>query len=399
MSRTKSTRPSATDGEWQDLFEELEDEVVDDLADLLRLPPKDSSETLPGWWLKEVKDRIGKKLHPSLRGSGSLKKRISKYVPLVSSNSNSLCSAHRGLNYELVSWCLSLVRLESGHRADWARAYLRHFPTECSEDVRNHVRRLTGLATLYMKRSAFDECYGRFAIRDRYLFERVKSGCPACTLSVIGGDYNLLFVLWSNMMARVIRGRPAPRLLRLVGAWTELLPDEHKEDLTERIDRIARELMEAHEKEVERKRAKSRKGGKHHDRRRRRPDTAESSSGYVQPTVEDGEDVNEGGPDTGFCTENASTARPSSSLYSLQSVAIDQNSDRDSNRDQSPSVQPSSGDELYQRLLNETKTELPRPSSNDISTLNEEEEIARTPTDDAIPAPLRISGQQNESGA
>ncbi|KAK3368243.1 hypothetical protein B0H63DRAFT_455034 [Podospora didyma] len=140
---------------------------------------------------------------------------------------------HHGLDRKLVQWCLSLLQMEISIRVDFLRIYLRGPSKNNNGDVANRdgvgldvknlsdlLECLTGIATLYFEPPCFNRYFGDGTGR-QHRFATVKSKCPACVLSVVGGRRDLLSVLRANMLART--KKKTPRLLPLIEAWIDNL--------------------------------------------------------------------------------------------------------------------------------------------------------------------------------
>ncbi|KAK0737118.1 hypothetical protein B0T21DRAFT_410581 [Apiosordaria backusii] len=267
------------------------------LASLLRLPPemtarRDDTSELPPKWLAQQKQVVDSgplppgltsqwqnqhqhqhqhQHHPLLFSprwnlGNSLVRRvvIDTIGPVFVSASaghnregdgGGLCDAHRGLNKELVGEVYYLVRKEVLAHGEGVRSWLRHISRHEDEykdqewgDVRENVELMVGIVTLMEEFTVGD---GRSEERwERYFgrgvemenkgkyFERVKTGCMACVLGVIGGRKELIIGLKGSCLARA--RRRTPRLLgRWLPGWVLAFGNQEQKEIEKKSEELA----------------------------------------------------------------------------------------------------------------------------------------------------------------
>jgi hypothetical protein len=132
-------------------------------------------------------------------------------------------------------------------RCDVLRGYLNRVAGsgEQGEGVRRVVEALGGVAVLWLGRAEAERRFGHLGDGSRgYAPGRVRSGCAACVLAIVGGQREVLVALRASMVARA-KGK-APRLLGLVDAWMQVLDarDMGREMMAE-SEALAEEVREA----------------------------------------------------------------------------------------------------------------------------------------------------------
>ena len=186
-----------------------------------------------------------------------------------------LCAAHRRLDPELLGLLYGLLRAEVSVRVDRIRAYLRvvrrreesgegeyeydHVGPEGRELLQWFVDRMSCVAGLYMTGREVDRLFGNRAGRweGSSVLHKVKGGCPASVLAVVGGDDAVLVVLRASLKARA-KGK-APRLLGLVEGWMEGKGRRRRRNLEEESNMFVDVIGKA--RVVMEKRRREKKGG------------------------------------------------------------------------------------------------------------------------------------------
>jgi hypothetical protein len=215
----------------------LSEHAVAALAKLLCYPSASEQDTKPSRaWLDMQRTAIQNlpenlKLHRSLS--------LATFFMVDDHVSGRLCHAHHDLRPELIFWCYARLDDEVSTHMDRYRQYRINFPSQCSDELRAYIDRVTAITTLFLSKDGFDDEYGRFAIADKMRYHRVRSRCVACVLSMVGSRAQMLVDLRANMLAR--KKSKAPRLLTLVEAWMDDFPGKRLE-LRLESEELAEEL-------------------------------------------------------------------------------------------------------------------------------------------------------------
>lgn len=209
---------------------------VHTLASILCYPSSNGATQPTKEWLAQQKHRIydmprALKLHRSVS--------LATFFSIDEVVSGRLCSYHAELKPELIFWCYAQLNEEVCTHIDRFRRYRMRFPDECTDELRDYIDRVTSIATLYMRRDDFEAEYGRHALEEDERYPRVRGGCAACVLSVIGARAQMLIDLRASMLAR--RKGKTPRLLCLVEAWMDEFPSGTL-DMRIESEEIAQEL-------------------------------------------------------------------------------------------------------------------------------------------------------------
>ncbi|OIW33014.1 hypothetical protein CONLIGDRAFT_161352 [Coniochaeta ligniaria NRRL 30616] len=197
-------------------------------------------------WLVQQKSRISDlprtlKLHRSVS--------LATFFSIDEVVSARLCTYHRELKPELVFWCYTQLNEEVSTHLDRYRRYRAKFAGECTDELRDYIDRVTSIATLYLHRDDFEGEYGRHALKEEgERHERVRGGCAACVLAVVGARAQMLIDLRASMLARA--KRKTPRLLLLVEAWMDAFPSGTV-DMRRESEEIAQALTEFRERIAE----------------------------------------------------------------------------------------------------------------------------------------------------
>lgn len=126
------------------------------------------------------------------------------------------------------------------------RGYLNRVVGDGEEGVRRVVEVLGGVAVLWLGRAEAERRFGRLGDGGGggYAPGRVRSGCAACVLAIVGGQREVLVALRASMVART-KGK-APRLLGLVDAWMEVLgARDMGREMRAESEALAEEVREA----------------------------------------------------------------------------------------------------------------------------------------------------------
>ncbi|KAK3995963.1 hypothetical protein QBC44DRAFT_355924 [Cladorrhinum sp. PSN332] len=202
------------------------------------------------------------------RGAG-----VFPFLPLPAG----LCEAHRGLNEDLIKSIFALVRVEVCERNRSVRSYFRylrrmekhqhkHQQNEWEDHVKHCLETLSSVAALCIQD---DETYKRLfgrsvaaaaaAAAAANKMGRVKNGCPACVLSVIGGNKEVLVGLRASCVARARGGRRVPRLLKVLRGWIAHFGQREGCIMERRGGELAERINQVRKLERERRRRKRRK--------------------------------------------------------------------------------------------------------------------------------------------
>jgi hypothetical protein len=247
----------------------LPPEALHTLASILCYPTSSPRDTQPSRdWLIQQRSRI-EALPRSLKLNRSLS--LATFFTVDRVVSGRLCQNHRDLKPELVFWCYTQLNEEVSVHVDRYRRYRMRFPGECTDELRDYIDNVTGIATLYLGRDDFEAEYGRHALPEEERHHRVRGGCAACVLSVVGARAQMLIDLRASMLAR--KKHKTPRLLVLVEAWMDEFPTGTLEMRLE-SEEIAEELRQFRGRIVKLKGERGEDGGEKHyverDRERRR---------------------------------------------------------------------------------------------------------------------------------
>jgi hypothetical protein len=189
------------------------------LASILCYPTPDGNTQPTKEWLTQQQNRIyNLPRHLKLHRSVSL----ATFFSVNEVVSGRLCLHHRDLKPELIFWCYTQLNEEVSTHTDRYRRYREKFSDECTDELRGYIDRMTSIATLYLRRDDFEAEYGRRALAEDERYPRVRGGCAACVLSVVGARAQMLIDLRASMLAR--QKRRTPRLLCLVEAWMDEFP-------------------------------------------------------------------------------------------------------------------------------------------------------------------------------
>ena len=229
-----------------DLFHDIGTKGVRELARLLRLPGLPPHGQPHADWLASQKSMVENEIPSVLKRPFFLvwmDKLEMLLVPAFHKNGlpiGRLCASHSRLDPTLIGWVVALLQFEISNRIDRYRRYLNEVALvsagargsratcfdlrgqfrvddEVEKMVREHIERLSGIASLYMSPDEFCAYYGNNIGSQHRFTCPIK--CPACMLSVIGGRADLLIALRANLRAR--NGKKTPRLLRLIEVWID----------------------------------------------------------------------------------------------------------------------------------------------------------------------------------
>lgn len=275
-------RPSSTDKR-ADPLRYLRPEALPTLASILCYPTSSPRDTQPSReWLAQQRSRV-EALPRGLRLNRSLS--LATFFAADRGVSGRLCGHHRDLRPELVFWCYAQLSEEVGAHADRYRRYRRRLSPageECADGLRQYVDRVTGIATLYLGRDDFEAEYGKYvSTREDHRYRRVRGGCAACVLSVVGARAQMLIDLRASMLAR--KKRKTPRLLVLIEAWMDAFPTGalemrlESEEIAEELRRFRGRIAELRAERAEQD-GESRHGKRYRRSRRRRQRSGGSMS-------------------------------------------------------------------------------------------------------------------------
>lgn len=230
------------------------------LATLLCCPPSSSSgsSTQPSRsWLSQQRALIRAiPRNLSLHRTASL----ATFFTLDSTVAGRLCAAHADLRPELVFWAYARLVEEVEHHAGRWRRYVKRYPGACPAELGEWVDRLTALRGLWDGDT------------------RVRGGCAACVLSVVGARAQALVDLRAGMLARQQGGKGrTPRLLCLVEAWMDGFAPRatldmrgESEEMALELGRVRERIKEVRQQGGHRERERERERGEERERRRRR---------------------------------------------------------------------------------------------------------------------------------
>ncbi|KAJ9149682.1 hypothetical protein NKR19_g5552 [Coniochaeta hoffmannii] len=246
----------------------LPPEALPTLASLLCCPATSDDDTQPPKdWLHMQRAQVAS-LPRTLKLNRSVS--LATFFTIDQATSGRLCHCHHDLKPELIFWCYSRLNDEVSVHADRYRRYRNDHPSECTDELRGYIDRLTAIATLFLSKDSFEDEYGRYAVPEEERYRRVRGGCAACVLAAVGTRAQMLVDLRAGMLARN-KGR-APRLLPLVEAWMDAFQGQTLEMRME-SEETAEELRQFRSR-IRKIKVKGEKGGEKYyeerDRGRRR---------------------------------------------------------------------------------------------------------------------------------
>lgn len=203
------------------------------LTRLLSLPP---DQGLTEEWLKDQKTTISRFPTQLLRPSSFMSRlSIIGKSTLDAECDPHLCRSHKLLSPHLIDMIFFLVRAETTVHIET----LAQNKEKLSPEVLAFLSRMEAVNSLWMDPDLYRVKFGATPYDARHGW--VASGCEACILAAVGGDYMILHDLRASIVGRrKKRPKRESRLLNIVEGWLDA--SKIGDELRSTSDQLGREI-------------------------------------------------------------------------------------------------------------------------------------------------------------
>lgn len=221
---------------------DLEDADLDRLTYMLARPPQYGTSRPSRKWLNTQAHTISTLPEDVLRPSKLIPRLAVKITERCAAPALPpaavLCSTHRDLHPWLIRAVFNLVAAEATLRSDRLSRHQPEEGDEVGELAKTVLGILASVNALWLEEEHFKTLFGDRAGHWGAKLHRVKGGCEACILAVVGARGELLAALRANLVGRARSS--APRLLRVVESWIGWFGEAEAEVLLVESDEMAK---------------------------------------------------------------------------------------------------------------------------------------------------------------
>ncbi|KAH7023817.1 hypothetical protein EDB80DRAFT_675367 [Ilyonectria destructans] len=253
-----SSAPGEKAGHGRRRRPDMPPEALDELTNMLWMPPSVNIANPEQSWLKDQEFQI-KELDESVRRPHNIFHRLTAHYDNRRHPSKvaHLCYSHRDLDPRLIRRIMLLFAQELTQRTDRFRKWRAR--TAFTDRLNAWLDRMDAATALWIGQDAFRAVFGYNRTTP---VVTVESGCEACIISVIGGNPQLLVDLRANLRARRTfyprRGRTEPRLRPFVESWIRQFDDETAKAICNLSDALSEDIS-ALNTEIEKRKEESAK--------------------------------------------------------------------------------------------------------------------------------------------